>query len=153
MKGETLAELARELHLGNHLRMGQGERVSGGAQRESILADATEAVIGAIYQDGGYEACRHCVLKWYGERLDKLDITSPPKDAKTQLQEWLQGRGWPLPHYEISDVSGPAHLQQFKVCCCLKKPPLKALGSGTSRRGAEQKAAANALEQLQQESR
>ena len=153
VKGATLAELARELHIGEYLRMGQGERASGGAQRDSILADATEALIGAIYLDGGDEICRNLVLQWYGERLDKLDVSSPPKDPKTELQEWLQGQHWPLPKYEISGQSGPAHKQQFEVACWLQKPGLKAVGSGSSRRSAEQDAAANALQQLQQESR
>lgn len=146
--GETLAEVGRELNLGDHLLLGSGERKSGGRRRGSILADALEALFGAVLLDGGIESCRECVVGLFASRLAKLTLDSATKDPKTRLQEYLQGRQRPLPDYELLGVSGEAHQQQFQVACRLHKPSLAVEGGGSSRRRAEQDAAERALEQL-----
>jgi ribonuclease-3 len=148
VKGETLADLAREMALGEQLVLGPGERKSGGHRRASILADALEAVVGAMLIDSDVEQCRAHVLRWFGPRLEQLGDGGGRKDAKTRLQEFLQGRGQPLPVYELLAVVGEDHEQQFSVRCKLDKPPLVAEGSGSSRRKAEQAAARTALEEL-----
>jgi ribonuclease-3 len=148
VKGDTLAELARELQLGDYLSLGAGERKSGGHRRGSILADALEAVAGAVLLDSDVERCRACVLAWYGERLEQLSDGAADKDAKTQLQEYLQGRHNPLPEYELLGVLGEDHEQQFRVACRLQKPTLVVEGAGSSRRKAEQSAARSALDRL-----
>lgn len=148
VRGDTLARLARELQLGDYLVLGPGERKSGGQRRASILADALEAVAGAILLDSDVQQCRSCVLGWFGERLEQLTLASAGKDPKTQLQEYLQGRGSPLPSYELLQVLGEDHDQQFQVACRLQKPALVVRGSGSSRRKAEQAAARSALERL-----
>ena len=148
VKGDTLAEVALELELGDHLRLGSGERKSGGHRRASILADAFEAVVGAILLDSDVEQCRQCVLGWFDARLQQLSAGTVEKDAKTKLQEYLQGRSNPLPVYELLSVQGEDHTQQFKVACRLRKPKLVVEGSGPSRRKAEQDAATAALERL-----
>lgn len=145
VKGDTLADLARELDLGEHLMLGPGERKSGGFRRSSILADTLEALAGAILLDAGYEQCKVCVTGWFGDRLLQLSPDAADKDAKTLLQEYQQGRGNPLPEYELLAVQGVDHDQQFKVVCRLNKPPLVVEGSGKSRRKAEQAAASEAL--------
>ena len=149
VKGDTLAELARELQLGEYLLLGPGERKSGGYRRASILADTLEALAGAILLDGGFRRCRECVLGWYEARLAQLASGAADKDAKTRLQEYLQGRGNPLPEYELLGVSGDDHNQLFSVACRLSKPQLQAQGSGRSRRKAEQAAALSALQSLE----
>ncbi len=149
VKGDTLAEIARELGLGEYLNLGPGERKSGGHRRGSILADALEAVAGAILLDSDVEACRSVVLTWFGERLQQLTTQAAEKDAKTQLQEYLQGRRCPLPEYDLLGVLGEDHQQQFHVACRLSKPVLVVEGAGSSRRKAEQAAARIALERLQ----
>ena len=148
VKGDTLAEVALELELGDHLRLGSGERKSGGHRRASILADAFEAVVGAILLDSDVEQCRQCVLGWFDARLQQLSTGTVEKDAKTQLQEYLQGRSHPLPVYELLSVQGEDHTQQFQVACRLCDPKLVVEGSGPSRRKAEQDAATLALERL-----
>ena len=148
VRGDTLAELARELELGSYLLLGPGERKSGGHRRGSILADALEAVAGAILLDGGMDRCRECVLGWYRSRLEQTSLGDAKKDAKTQLQEFLQGRGKPLPEYELLGAVGEDHDQQFRVACRLPDPSLVVEGSGRSRRKAEQSAARAALERL-----
>ncbi len=148
VKGETLAVVARELDVGEHLLLGPGERKSGGYRRSSILADTLEALAGAILLDGGFEPCRACVLAWFNERLEKLASGSADKDAKTRLQEYLQGRGNPLPEYEMVAAEGEDHDQVFSVNCRLDRPQMVVTGSGKSRRKAEQDAARNALEKL-----
>ena len=148
VKGETLAEVARELQLGDYLQLGPGERKSGGQRRGSILADAFEAVVGAILLDSTVEQCRARVLDWFAPRLGQLSEGSADKDAKTQLQEYLQGRRNPLPEYELLGVLGEDHQQQFHVACRLQKPTLVVEGAGSSRRKAEQAAARSALERL-----
>lgn len=148
VRGETLAELARELQLGDHLLLGSGERKSGGRRRSSILADAVESLAGAILLDADVETCRRCVLAWFEPRLDALSLENADKDAKTRLQEFLQGRKRPLPEYELLDVQGEDHNQQFRVNCRLHKPDVAFEGAGGSRRKAEQAAASRALEHL-----
>ncbi len=148
VRGETLADVARELGLGDYLRLGSGERKSGGHRRDSILADAFEAVVGAILLDSDVERCRRFVLSRFAGRLSDFDETSAGKDAKTALQEYLQGRGWPLPEYLLLEVTGEQHAQLFKVACRLSRPTLRVEGQGGSRRKAEQSAARAALDRL-----
>ena len=151
VKGKSLAEVARELDLGEHLNLGGGERKSGGHRRDSILADALEAVIGAIYLDAGLESARACIETWLASRIDSLTPQSRDKDAKTRLQEFLQGRGKALPVYQVENIKGEAHHQTFTVSCQVQmlKEPVTARGG--SRRAAEQAAAAAVLQQLQAE--
>jgi len=148
VKGDTLAEVARELQLGDYLVLGPGERKSGGHRRSSILADAFEAVVGAVLLDSTVERCRMSVLGWFAVRLEQLSRGAADKDAKTQLQEYLQGRRNPLPEYELLGVQGEDHKQQFRVACRLQKPALIVEGAGSSRRKAEQAAAHCALQRL-----
>ena len=144
----SLAAIARRLELGARLTMGPGEMKSGGHRRDSILADALEAVVAAIYLDCGFEACRVVVLPWFEESLAALPVGKPGKDAKTRLQEWLQGRQRPLPVYELVSESGDDHAKTFNVSCTITEPTLTAEGEGSSRRNAEQAAAAALLEKL-----
>ena len=148
VKGVTLAEIGREFGLGDYLRLGSGELKSGGFRRESILADAVESIIGAIYLDSDFYTCREQVLRWFRERLARLDLQDTQKDAKTRLQEYLQSRQYPLPRYEVISVDGEAHQQTFHVCCELTSLDRKTSGTGSSRRVAEQEAARNALREL-----
>ncbi len=144
----ALAVIARELQLGERLTMGPGEMKSGGHRRDSILADALEAVVAAIYLDAGFEACRAVVLPWFEESLAALPVGRPEKDAKTRLQEWLQARQRPLPVYELVSESGDDHAKLFLARCSTQDPSLTADGEGTSRRNAEQVAAAALLDKL-----
>ena len=144
----SLAAIARELQLGERLTMGPGEMKSGGHRRDSILADALEAVVAAIYIDAGFEACRSVVMPWFEASLAALPVGRPEKDAKTRLQEWLQGRQRPLPLYELVSESGDDHAKLFLARCTPRDPPLTADGEGTSRRNAEQVAAAALLDKL-----
>ncbi|WP_407668505.1 ribonuclease III [Oceanospirillum multiglobuliferum] len=148
VKGVTLAELAREFELGDYLQLGSGELKSGGFRRDSILADAMEAVIGAIYIDGGMDICRERILIWYAERLRNLDLSDTQKDPKTLLQEYLQSRQQALPKYEVISVEGDAHDQTFTVECEIESLTSRPLGIGSSRRNAEQQAAKKALQAL-----
>ncbi|MFW6345529.1 MAG: ribonuclease III [Halomonas sp.] len=149
VKGPTLAELAREMGFGEHLRLGSGEMKSGGHRREPILADAVEAVIGAIYLDAGMEAVRARVLSWYAARLEGISLQDTQKDPKTRLQEFLQSRQAPLPCYEVVSVEGEAHAQTFTVECHVEVLAGHTVGVGASRRHAEQQAAELALRQLE----
>lgn len=144
----SLAIIARRLDLGAQLTMGPGEMKSGGHRRDSILADALEALVAAIYLDSGFEACRAVVLPWFEDALAALPVGKPEKDAKTRLQEWLQARQRPLPLYELISESGDDHAKQFVARCSIQDPVLAAEGEGTSRRIAEQAAAAMLLEKL-----
>lgn len=148
VKGDTLAELARGLDLGEYLQLGSGELKSGGFRRASILADALEAVLGAIYLDGGIDAARRVVLTLYGDNLDNVSPGLNLKDPKTRLQEYLQSRRLPLPHYEVVSVTGEAHDQTFVVRCTVQGVPEPTEGVGASRRRAEQSAAEAALKIL-----
>ncbi|MEM8768244.1 MAG: ribonuclease III [Pseudomonadota bacterium] len=144
VRGDTLAVLARRLGLGDFLRLGSGERKSGGRDRTSILADALEAVIGAISLDGGLEAARACIGLLYAEELVGLGDRRVSKDAKTRLQERLQGEALALPSYAVVSEEGSDHERTFTVSCAVPELELTALGRGRSRRAAE-KAAAQAL--------
>lgn len=144
----SLAGIARELKLGDQLLLGPGELKSGGYRRDSILADALEALIGAIHLDAGFETCRRIVLGWFASRLESLTATGTEKDAKTRLQEWLQGRALPLPEYVLVDTRGEEHDKVFDVLCRLASPQIEAVADGSSRRQAEQRAAVRVLEQL-----
>lgn len=137
----SLAAVARGLGLSAFMRLGEGELQSGGAERPSILADALEAVYGAVFLDGGYEAVRASIRKTFGASLQELDAQAPAKDAKTRLQELLQGRHRKLPEYRVVATQGAAHKQTFEVECSVAELELRATGSGSSRRAAEQKAA------------
>lgn len=150
VKKSTLAEIARELKLGEALILGAGESKSGGAQRESILADALEALVSAIYLDAGMTPCCEEVLLWLDSRLAGLEAGDrlPGKDAKTRLQEYLQAQKLPLPEYLLSDTSGKDHEQEFTVSCKIDLLETAVEGRGSSRRDAEQQAAAAILERL-----
>jgi ribonuclease-3 len=149
VRESALAPIARTLDLGSKLTLGPGEMKSGGHRRDSILADALEALVGAIYLDAGFEACRAVVLPWFEPAMAALP---PPhkvgKDAKTRLQEWLQGKQKPLPVYALLSESGEEHAKTFRISCTLLQPPLVAEGEGGSRRAAEQMAAEAALREL-----
>jgi ribonuclease-3 len=145
VRGTTLAEIAREFKLGDYILLGSGELKSGGFRRDSILADAVESIIGAIFMDSGFDVCRERVLAWYECRLDALSDKGSKKDSKTRLQEFLQSRQEPLPNYEVVDVTGEAHAQTFYVVCEISLLKEKTCGEGSSRRIAEQTAARNAL--------
>jgi ribonuclease-3 len=145
----ALAVIARTLQLGDRLTLGPGEMKSGGQRRDSILADALEAVVAAIYLDAGFAACQAVVLPWFGPSMEALPATGKPeKDPKTRLQEWLQARQKALPQYELVSESGDDHAKTFRVRCGVTDPAVSTEGEGASRRLAEQQAAAAALEQL-----
>ena len=148
VKGVTLAEVSRELELGEYLHLGPGERKSGGQRRDSILADTLEAVAGAILLDGGYVACRDRILAWFDSRLSIMTAEQDGKDPKTRLQEYLQGRGQSLPEYVLVSAAGEDHAQTFLVACKMPAGSAETRGSGTSRRSAEQAAALSALEEI-----
>ncbi|WP_250462920.1 ribonuclease III [Microbulbifer litoralis] len=147
VSGETLAELAREMKLGDCLRLGEGEMKSGGFRRASILADAVEALIGAIYLDAGLERARERILDWYARRLQNLSLETA-KDPKTRLQEWLQARQRPLPEYHVVDVGGAEHAQKFIVECRVEGLNSPVRGEAGSRRAAEKAAATEAYNRL-----
>jgi ribonuclease III len=147
----SLAELARAAGMEGALNLGQGERKSGGQRRESILADALEALIGASYQVAGFDAARDFVLQLYADRLAALPSAESLKDPKTRLQEFLQGRGRELPEYRVLAVSGPDHQREFAVEAWLPSESWGQGGTGPSRRAAEQAAAEAALHRLQSE--
>lgn len=150
VREETLAQLARDIKVGDALRLGSGELRSGGFRRDSILADTLEALIAAIYLDAGFEAARDACLRLYQPLLEVLPDARDLKDAKTRLQEYLQGRGRPLPEYAVLDESGPPHHRRFHVCCTLKDGEGRTEAVGNSRKLAEQDAAGIMLEQLEQ---
>ena len=148
VRGHTLAELGREFELGDYLKLGPGELKSGGFRRDSILADAVEAIIGAVYLDSDTEVVRRIILSWYQSRLESIQPGVSQKDPKTRLQEFLQGRRNPLPIYTVTNIKGEAHNQEFTVECEVAGVDKPVIGKGTSRRKAEQAAAETALEQL-----
>jgi len=153
VREESLHALALQLGLGAQLRLSDGEAKGGGAQRASILADALEALIGAVHLDGGFDAAQQLVTRLFAPLLEE-DADAPRwgKDAKTALQEWLQGRRHPLPSYRIAATRGQAHAQTFEVECAVASLALSARGQGSSRRAAEQQAAAALLAQLKESS-
>lgn len=148
VKGDTLAEIAREFELGECLVLGEGEMKSGGHRRDSILADSVEAIIGAIYLASGLDVCRERVLTWFAPRLNELGLDTSAKDSKSRLQEYMQAQRQPLPEYVVVDVGGEGHAQMFTIECrvALAKQPTSATAS--SRREAEKQAAALMLTQL-----
>lgn len=148
VKESSLNELAVELDLGSHLLLGEGESRSGGARRPSVLADALEALIGAVYLDGGFVAAELVVASLYQNRLTGLDPQSLGKDPKTLLQEYLQGRKIALPHYAVVSTEGEAHCQTFRVECSIPALSVITQGEAGSRRAAEQLAAQSAYEKI-----
>jgi ribonuclease-3 len=149
VKGSALARLARSIDVGSHLRLGTGETSGGGRQRASILADTLEALLGAIVLDGGVEQARRAVHQVFAGPLEDLRLEAARKDPKTRLQEYLQGRGRPLPIYEELRVTGAEHARVFTVRCSLADGQEKADGEGSSRRAAEQSAAEQVLTALE----
>lgn len=148
VRRDTLAAVARELELGAALKLGGGELKSGGRDRDSILADALEAVIGAVYLDSDMDTCRALAARLFSARIEQALKRRAGKDPKTRLQERLQAQGLPLPSYEVVDVKGAAHVQEFRVSCTVAGLDEPTCGTGGSRRKAEQAAARLALEQL-----
>lgn len=148
VNGETLARIARRLDLGGAIRLGDGEARSGGSTRGSILADALEAVFGAVFVDGGFDAARRVIVAAYGEELANANPNTLHKDPKTRLQEWLQARRIPVPEYAVVGVHGEAHAQQFAVECRIPSLGITAGGAGSSRRAAEQDAASHARSEV-----
>jgi ribonuclease-3 len=149
VRGESLAEAAKQLALGPDLLLGSGEMKSGGHRRDSILGDTVEALIGAIYLDGGIEAAREIVVAWFKSFLDSALQTQPVKDAKTALQEWLQHRNKPLPDYQLIGTGGEAHSRLFTVSCQISAVETTMTATATSRRRAEQMVAEQLLEEVE----
>jgi len=149
----SLSEIARDLGLGDRLRLGEGELKSGGFRRPSILADALEALLGAVYLDAGFEAVRACVERLLADRLERAEKSPVDKDPKTELQEHLQARRLQLPRYAVMKTEGEAYDQTFTVECRVDDLALTASGSGASRRAAEQAAAAGVLARLERSPR
>jgi ribonuclease III len=145
---QALAKLAQVLGLGTLIRLGEGELKSGGDRRPSTLADTLEAVLGAIYLDGGFAAAEKVIVSVFAPLLQKLDERTLGKDPKTLLQEYLQSRRLALPQYSVIATAGEAHQQHFTVECVIVKPAMRTVGEGASRRRAEQEAAKQAYEQL-----
>ncbi len=148
VRGTTLAEVARALGLGEALLLGQGELKSGGADRKSILENALEALIGAIYLDSDLATCRGCVERWYAERLQNLSLNDNVRDAKSFLQEWAQAAGHDMPCYEVLKIEGAEHCQTFHVRCEIQALSQAAEAQGTNRKMAEQAAAGQLIQQL-----
>ncbi|CEG57419.1 ribonuclease III [Legionella fallonii] len=149
VRGDMLAELAKELGLGDFLFLGQGELKSGGFRRASILADSLEAIFAAIFFDGGIAVAKEVILKIFHSRLEDPNLNDCLKDAKTQLQEYLQAEKYALPEYKLINVEGDEHDQVFYVTCAVVGIALTTHGKGPNRRKAEQLAAKSMLEQLQ----
>ena len=149
VKEASLAEIAVDLHLGDALKLGEGELKSAGWRRPSILADALEAIVGAVYLDGGFDAAQKVVALLYRDKLSTIDPKAIDKDAKSQLQEYLQSKKMELPEYHVVSIEGEAHAQTFTVQCFIKKLKLTTTGVGTSRRVAEQQAAKLAMDNIQ----
>jgi ribonuclease-3 len=148
VREDTLATLAQQIDLGSYLRLGEGELKSGGFRRPSILADALEALFGAVLLDGDFAAAEKVVLGLYVPYLAKVDLQALGKDAKTLLQEYLQGKHIPLPNYNVIATQGQAHEQSFEVECAIPSLKISTRGAGNSRRNAEQQAAQAAYQML-----
>lgn len=150
VRESALAGIARDLNLGEHLVLGPGEMKTGGHRRDSILADAVEALVAAIHLDAGFDTCKRVVLVWFAPLMAALP---PPhkvgKDPKTRLQEWLQGRQRNLPIYALVEEAGDDHARVFKVSCTLSEPAMITMGEGSSRRAAEQQSAEAALQEIE----
>ncbi|MCP5142407.1 MAG: ribonuclease III [Chromatiales bacterium] len=153
VRGTTLAQIARSLDIGDYLLLGSGEMKAGGHRRDSILAGTVEAILGAIYIDAGFAKAERCIQALFAQRLNELPDADGLKDAKTRLQEWMQSFGLGLPTYEVLEVSGAQHNQQFRVACRVEGPRGAIIeGWGRSRRKAEQAAAELMLSHLQSHS-
>lgn len=148
VKEPTLAKLARSINLGDCINLGGGELKSGGYRRASILSDALEAIIGAVYLDSNITEAERVVLDLFQPELESIDIAAGLKDPKTRLQEYLQSQQQELPVYRVEKTSGKSHAQMFTVSCCIRDNEIEARGSGTSRKKAEQQAAQNMLQIL-----
>ncbi len=148
VRDTSLARIATDLGLGEHIILGSGERKSGGHRRKSILADALEAIFGAVYLDAGFDAAKAMIERVFAARLEALPDAGELRDPKTQLQEWLQARKLNLPIYELVDVAGKAHAQTFSVTCTVNELSQTTEGESSSRRKAEQEAARRMLERL-----
>jgi ribonuclease III len=144
----VLAQIATDLHLGAAIRLGEGEIKTGGANRPSILADALESLIGAVFVDAGFDAAHAFVTRLFAQHIDNPLALAPTKDAKTQLQEFLQSKHYPLPQYMVKRIEGAAHQQTFFVECITERPAHKVEGVGSTRRIAEQDAASKVLAKL-----
>lgn len=149
VRGESLAEVAKQLALGPDLLLGSGEMKSGGHRRDSILGDTVEALIGAVYLDRGIEAAREIVTAWFKSFFDSALQAQPVKDAKTALQEWLQHRNKPLPDYELVSTGGKAHSRLFTVSCKIGAVETAMIATASSRRRAEQMVAEQLLEEVE----
>ena len=148
VKDTSLAGIAVDIELGEHLILGSGERKTGGHRRESILADALEAIFGAVYLDSGFDAAKELIDRVFEQRLDELPDAEDLRDPKTRLQEWLQARKLSLPIYDLVSVTGKDHRQKFVVSCTVNELSQTTEGDSTSRRKAEQRAASAMLEML-----
>jgi len=149
VRGVSLSDVASSIGLGQHLKLGEGEMKTGGFRRTSILADAYEALIGAIFLDGGYASCQTEILRLFDPLIENLPDVEELKDAKTRLQEWLQARGRPLPVYDHFREEGADHAKKFYVQCKITDGPISVEAAGDSRRKAEQAAAKDMLGKLQ----
>jgi len=149
VNGEVLADVARELNLGDYIKLGAGELKSGGFRRSSILADTVESILGAVYCDSDFGTCRALILKLFDNKLKNLPDVDTLKDPKTRLQELLQSRRCSVPSYEVFEVKGQQHAQTFHVECKINEFACVTRGEGSSRRKAEQAAAEQALVQMQ----
>lgn len=152
VRDESLASLALEFGLGEHLVLGSGEQKSGGHRRESILADALEAIFGAVFVDAGFAASREVIEHAFAERLQHLPDIEDLRDPKTRLQEWLQARKMELPVYELIETSGKDHKQRFKVSCSVPEKSARTFGESTTRRKAEQRAARDMYQRVSEKS-
>ena len=148
VKSATLSEIGIDLNLGDYLILGEGELKSSGWRRPSILADSVEAIIGAVFIDGGISSAKKLITGWYQERLDAINPNDIQKDSKSVLQELLQAKKIPLPEYNVVSVEGEAHNQHFKVSCSIPKLGLSIEGEGASRKVAEQSAAEESIKKL-----
>jgi ribonuclease-3 len=151
VRQSTLAEIARELQLGDFMNLGVGELRSGGFRRDSILSDVVESIIGAVLLDGGHEHARAMILRLYGDRIMNLPPSDELKDPKTRLQELLQAHALSRPEYDVVETSGKAHERRFTVLCHLPELTLKARATASSRRKAEQAVATLMLDKVQQQ--
>jgi ribonuclease III len=148
VRQDTLHKIALMLDLGSALRLGDGEKKSGGNARPSMLADSFEALVGAVYLDQGFDVAHALISRQYEPMIEQIDLTRDMKDPKTRLQEVLQGRRLPLPEYAIVETQGEQHVQEFVVSCVIQRLSIRTEGRGSSRRLAEQRAASLALDAL-----
>lgn len=152
VRGKTLAKIGFDIGIDEHIRLGQGERSSARQVKQSIVGDAVEAILGAVYLDAGFDQCRELIMRLYQERLSLVSMERSAKDPKSQLQELMQSMGFALPAYAVTDVHGPDHEQLFVVECQLPALSMCGNGEGSNRRAAEQAAAAHVLDLLKKQS-